>query len=102
MAKVDIGLINCPVCDFVDAHVRESDSKKPYVVCDECNIQLFTRGGVSKDLVLKKMRPVLSTAEEKKAPTAPAAPIVQAAPAAPKKETKREKKSIFDVLGENL
>lgn len=50
--------MDCPTCGHGGAHVRESVRGRPYVVCEECGHQLFSRGDKSAALIRAKMRPV--------------------------------------------
>jgi hypothetical protein len=85
MKKTNIGHIDCPVCIFKDANVKEDKNGHAYVHCPDCNAQVFTRND-HRDLHLRRrMRPVTVTVTDTVPETPKAAPAPVAVPAfAPK------------------
>lgn len=117
MANPDIGLIDCPCCEFSGAHVRETAKKRAYVVCDECSSQTFSRGSVSDASIRRRMVPVAAAAEDhpltekeletmpptkkpaaKKAPAKAPAKAPPKAPAAPAAQSQDEDDDGFGGL----
>lgn len=78
MANPDLGLCDCPLCGKSGAHVRESSAKRAYILCEECDAQIFSRGIESDRLmrslieygavkvveVARQLQPVEEVAEE--------------------------------------
>lgn len=67
MARQDLAHCNCPICGMSGAHVREAEGKggkpgKAYIVCEECNCQIFARGPESDKLIRGAMRQVIEGA----------------------------------------
>lgn len=90
MARADIGTITCPVCEFPDAHVREANTGRAYVLCEECGQQTFSRSTLADKKIRAKMRPIeiVSSASEKpESHQTETAPVVEDG----------EEKTIFDV-----
>lgn len=76
--KPVLGKCRCPVCKTPDQVMKQSDKGRPYLMCDECDVQIFARSKRSGDAMLALLDK----------PATPAAP--PAAQPAPKKETPRE------------
>lgn len=57
MSNKVLGHCACPLCGFPDQEVRESSAKspKPYLNCDECGVQIFTRQAKSVRLLKQRM-----------------------------------------------
>lgn len=72
----DIGYIDCPICGFDGAPVREQKiSRRAYINCEECGTQIFSRWTQSNRLIRSRMKPVAAPAAEKPAAAAPAAEV---------------------------
>lgn len=98
MARADIGTINCPICAMSGAHVRETEKRRAYILCEECNVQIFARGADSDKKIRAAMKPEgEETPAEKPAPK-------EAEPAPQPKEEKQApivppaEKTMFDFL----
>lgn len=91
MKKIAIGHVNCPVCGFADAEVKEDKNVHSYIHCTDCNAQTFTRNAHRDGQLRKRMRAVTVTvpvADPVAAPATvpePAAPVTP--PPAPKART---------------
>jgi hypothetical protein len=89
MKKPAIGHVDCPVCPFKDAEVKEDKNAHAYIHCPDCNAQTFTRNDYRDGFLRKKMRPatppdpVTVTGTEPPTPIAPtkAAPVPPVSPA---------------------
>lgn len=81
-----LGTCSCPVCKTPGQEIRASDKGKPYVMCDECDVQIFARSSRSAAAMMKLA-----------APTKPAdpSPVPKDTPPAvkPVQEKSREEKS---------
>lgn len=102
MKKTAIGHVDCPVCGFVDAEVKEDKNRQAYIHCTDCNAQTFTRNDFRDRKLRGRMRPVTVTVTEEAAPAAAsvtepeppaalppaqtAAPVAPPPPPAPKKK----------------
>ncbi|WP_143133229.1 hypothetical protein [Pseudoduganella namucuonensis] len=83
MKKTAIGHVECPVCGFGDAEVKEDKNDQAYIHCVDCNAQVFTRNAFRDKKLRDRMRPVTVTVREPAA-TAPPVPLpTEAPPAAP-------------------
>lgn len=84
MKKTAIGHVNCPVCGFADAEVKEDKNVHAYIHCTDCNAQTFTRNAFRNGRLRERMRPVTVTvADTVTAPATvpePAAPVTPPAP----------------------
>lgn len=60
MPRDAIGHHACPLCGFDDVEVRETEGKnpKPYMVCEECGMQLFARQPAACRALRAAMRPI--------------------------------------------
>lgn len=83
MKKTPIGHVNCPVCEFADAAVKQDKNGHAYVHCPDCNTQVFTRNDHRDHQLRKRMRPVTVTDTVEPAAPEPTAPAVPAKPAKP-------------------
>jgi NMD protein affecting ribosome stability and mRNA decay len=80
MKKTNIGHVDCPICIFKDANVKEDKNGHAYVHCPDCNAQVFTRND-HRDLHLRRrMRPVTVTVTDTAPEAAPEAPVPVAVP----------------------
>jgi predicted nucleic acid-binding Zn-ribbon protein len=109
-----LGHMPCPICGFDHQEVRKSAAGKPYLTCDECGCQIFTRQPKSQRAMLAKLKrpeqpavkmvaPETKKPEAKPAPSAPVQvvkPAASAQPVAPQAKTAKpeEEKTLFDVL----
>lgn len=109
MAYQVIGHCACPLCSFSQQEIRLSDkNNKPYIVCDECGMQLFTRQARSVKLLNERAaasQPAPAETPAKPKPAAPAPEPAKPKPAAPAKPDAPahvphkldEEKTIFDI-----
>ena len=121
MPNLELGQITCPLCKSKHLQtVKVSEkSKKPYLNCEECGMQLFARSiesvrilraaAVAGVIVEQKQSPVPITATKppeqpkptpapvKVAPVALEAPEIK--PAAPVTHPNTELPTMFDALG---
>ena len=58
MAKENIGTIECTVCGFPDAAVRESKNGLAYIMCEDCGNQSFCRSVSCDEKLRARMQPV--------------------------------------------
>lgn len=98
MARPDIGLISCPVCGKSGAHVRETERGRAYILCDECNVQIFSRGVESDKIIKANIESTIeskieSTAEKRGEPEKKPVTVVM-----PEPSTDAGEKTIFDYL----
>lgn len=97
MARDEIGTCQCPICDWKTASVRMSAGKapKPYILCEECGFQGFTRGP-------KAVKALESKTQRHAAPPEPApspAPDPAPAPTPAEKPQPKPKKSFWEEMG---
>ena len=60
--KPTIGHVECPVCGFPDAHVKEDKNCHAYIHCaDNCQAQTFTRNDFRDGKLRGRMRAVTVT-----------------------------------------
>lgn len=60
--KPTIGHVECPVCGFPDAHVKEDKNGHAYIHCaDNCQAQTFTRNDFRNGKLRGRMRAVTVT-----------------------------------------
>jgi hypothetical protein len=78
MAADVIGRCRCPVCSSDRASLRLSCKGLPYILCNTCHIQLFSRSDMSDSL----LRALLITEQAATAPAPEPAPTPAAKPAA--------------------
>ncbi len=73
--KPTIGHVECPVCGFPDAHVKEDKNGHAYIHCaDNCQAQTFTRNDFRNGKLRGRMRAVTVTVpDDTVTVTAPAA-----------------------------
>ncbi len=92
MARADIGLIKCPICAMSGAHVRETEKHRAYILCEECNVQIFARGTESDKAIRAAMKPsagnVTGIMLAQKNTTAPECEV----------EAEAEESTIFDYI----
>lgn len=109
MAKEDIGRCDCPACGG-DAAVRVSSSGFAYVVCDDCVLQMFSRGPKSDACIRRRIRhgapasapPAVAPVRESTAQSVPEEKPAQAAAVTRRVHTSdgRTETTIFDHIGE--
>lgn len=79
-----IGHMKCPLCNW-PVMVRENKRELSYFSCDNCQVQVQTRGADSDRILRRKMTPVTDDNQIpdqlKEAEAAPAKPAPTAAPA---------------------
>jgi hypothetical protein len=84
MKKEVLGHIDCPVCTFKTAQIKEDKNGHAYMHCADCNAQLFTRSDERDTLLRRRMRAVTVTVTEPEPlskPAPPAAPVTVTKPA---------------------
>ena len=99
MKKTVIGHVDCPVCEYDDAQVKEDKNGHAFIFCPDCAAQTFTRNEFRDRRLRARMRPVTvtvteplqnepaaPTVTEQTKPPAKAAPV----PAAPKPPTPKK------------
>ena len=59
--KTAIGHVNCPICAFADAEVKEDKNGHAYIHCPDCNAQTFSRNAYRNSHLRKRMRAVTVT-----------------------------------------
>lgn len=94
MARPDIGLISCPICGKSGAHVRETDKGRAYILCEECNVQIFSRGFESDKIIKANLDLIIEPPPEKKEEPEKK-PVTAVMPERAKDEGE---KTIFDYL----
>lgn len=89
MSNKVLGHCACPMCGFPDQEVRESSAKspKPYLNCDECGVQIFTRQAKSVRILKQRMEVAPPQAAM---PSAKLAPVVAKPKPEPVKTTAAE------------
>jgi hypothetical protein len=99
--KKVIGHIDCPICKYEQQEVREDRNGKPYIVCDECGMQLFTRQAKAMNLLRAGMKAIHNPPANSGMPaapvqqkTAPVIPVNQKPEALPEKK----KRSLLEEL----
>jgi len=99
-----IGTCSCPLCQFPDQEIRVSTNGKPYMVCEECGMQLFSRQARSVKLLKERIgaKPVDPVAPKPATPIPvpkPAAPAAAKPAPVPVPEPKpAAEKTIFDIF----
>lgn len=71
-----IGNLKCPVCGTGGAELKLASTKKAYLICDECDVQIFSRSKRSDELLRERATPIVKTEtkpSEQKTETRPAA-----------------------------
>lgn len=106
MKKSIIGHVECPVCGFGSAEVKEDKNNHAFIFCPDCAAQTFTRNEYRDRHLRKRMRPVTVTVTEPDTATAkpqgepgtlgpvqddpePAVPKKEPAPVKPAKPAKK-------------
>jgi hypothetical protein len=103
-----LGNCDCPLCGFKLQEVRIAQGGKPYIICDECGMQLFARQARSVRILKEKTAPIypeskpaesvkkkITKGAEAVTPDGARSEIAAPVPAsAPEKE-----KTIFDFFG---
>jgi hypothetical protein len=82
--KTAIGHVNCPICGFADAEVKEDKNQHAYIHCTDCNAQTFSRNDYRNSQLRKRMRPVTVTVADTVTVTGQGEPEGNAQPAARK------------------
>lgn len=101
MSEKVLGRCACPLCGFPDQEVRLSKNEKPYMACDECGMQLFSRQAKSVNLLksrVKQIEPVKVAPVVKAEPVAPVKPPAVPPVAVKKTVQDDEEVTMFDVL----
>lgn len=93
-----LGNCDCPLCGFKLQEVRIASGGKPYIICDECGMQLFARQARSVRILKEKTAPIYPAAEPVKKKAEPEPVKKPEAVPAPAPEQKKEK-TMFDFLG---
>lgn len=94
MARADIGLIACPICGMSGAHVRETDKGRAYILCEECNVQIFARGAESDKSIRAAMVPMVPTSHNITAAAVEPVAVIEPEQA----ESEPEETTIFDYI----
>lgn len=117
MSNKVLGRCACPLCGCPDQEVRESTAKspKPYLCCEDCQVQIFARGAKSSRILKQRIaeaspKATVAAAEKPAAHVAPvatkpepvkspaAAPVAPVVAAVVEKKTEPAEKTIFDWL----
>lgn len=64
MKKELIGHVDCPVCEYIDAQVKEDKNGHSFIFCPDCAAQTFTRNDFRDKRLRARMRPVTVTVTE--------------------------------------
>jgi hypothetical protein len=91
-----IGHSACPLCGFPHQEVRISAKNKPYMSCDECGAQIFSRQAKSVTIMRKLAGPAQAAQVAKPAPVAQVAVAPVVAKPAPTAQAKES--TIFDGI----
>jgi hypothetical protein len=86
-----LGNLECPVC-FEEVELRQAKGGRPYIVCELCGIQLFTRSQKSAKILtdlLSEVKEKIPAAKPEKIPAVVQEKIPEAKP----------EKTIFDFFG---
>ena len=77
--KPTIGHVECPVCGFPDAHVKEDKNGHAYIHCaDNCQAQTFTRNDYRNGKLRERMRAVTVTVTDDTVTVIAAEPVPKA------------------------
>ena len=83
--KPTIGHVECPVCGFPDAHVKEDKNSHAYIHCaDNCQAQTFTRNDFRDGKLRGRMRAVTVTVTDDTVTVTATAPATAPLPAVDK------------------
>lgn len=120
MSNQVLGHCACPLCGCPNQEVKESNAKspKPYLNCEECGVQIFTRQSKSVRILKQKIvvlesdhmyddsegdkvvkKTAAPVAVAKPIPVETAKPVAPAKPVEAVSSTKPVEKTIFDWLG---
>lgn len=123
MSNKVLGRCACPLCGCPDQEVKETakNNPKPYLCCEDCQVQIFARGAKSSRIlkslsgrIIEHLRELIDKilagsgiAKTKPEPAAPVEPkpepvkppaVEPVAPAVADKKTEPAEKTIFDWL----
>lgn len=80
-AAAVLGKCPCPVCKTPEQEVRASKKGKAYIMCDECDVQVFSRSTRSHKRLLEYVKATGAPAPAPKPAPAPAPGKPDPAPA---------------------
>ncbi len=107
MANEVLGKCACPLCGYAAQDVKKSNAKnpKPYLNCDECGVQIFTRQAKSVKILTARMTAEKPAAVAIGAPAPVKTPeaikpatLDAPEPVTPVEEQPKPEKTIFDFF----